>query len=66
MEQPRDAVVDHDLPQVLVVQDISKDERTWRRWEQWGIGSQGWMEGRCCMKLRLLFLSPKYITKQRC
>lgn len=46
MEQPRDPVVHHDLPQVLVVQDIREDKRTWRRWKQWEIGCQEWMEGK--------------------
>lgn len=41
MEQPRDAVVHHDLPQVLVVQDVSKDKRTWR--EMGAVGN--WLSG---------------------
>lgn len=38
VEHPADAVVDHDLPQVLVVQDIRVDEGACRdnRAEQWG------------------------------
>lgn len=29
MNQPRDAIVDHNLPQVFVVQNVRVDEGTW-------------------------------------
>lgn len=47
MEEPRDAVVHHDLPQVLVVQDISKDKRTWGEGGRSGklAVRSGWKEG---------------------